>query len=281
MNINLPLILTLAVLITGLIWVLDIVWFAPRRRRALAAVERRYARGDLPAAANQAAFEAEYAEVSRESAWIEYSKSFFPVLLIVFVLRSFVAEPFQIPSGSMEPTLQIGDFILVNKYTYGIRLPVLNKRIIRINEPQRGDVMVFFPPHQPDIYYIKRVIGVPGDEIQYVNNQLYINGELIEESDEELLPPQAPRYRRVTETIGDASFTVYKNIHGGQPFRDTRWVVPDGHYFTMGDNRDNSLDSRGWGMVSEDAIVGKAFAVWMHWDSFFSLPSFNRAGAIE
>lgn len=281
MTINLPLILTLAVLITGLIWLLDILWFAPRRRRALAEVERRYAGRDLPAAANQAAYQQEYDRVSRESPWIEYSKSFFPVLLIVFVLRSFVVEPFQIPSGSMEPTLQIGDFILVNKYTYGIRLPVLNKRVIPVKDPQRGDVMVFFPPHQPDIYYIKRVVGIPGDEIQYLDNRLYINGELIEESDEELLPPAAPRYRRVTESIGDTQFTVYKNLHSPQRLRENRWVVPEGHYFTMGDNRDNSLDSRGWGMVSEDAIVGKAFAIWMHWDSFFSLPSFSRAGAIE
>lgn len=301
MNINLPLILTLAVFFTGLVWLLDaFIWSKPRKQR-VAEVEQRFAgflkepTPDKSAEARlrethaktQAAYEAARETAAREPMLVEYSKSFFPVLLLVFVLRSFVAEPFQIPSGSMEPTLEIGDFILVNKYTYGIRLPVLNTKVISINEPQRGDVMVFFPPHMPDTYFIKRVIGLPGDEVRYINHVLYINGEQVPETLLADLPVGNPYYREVSETLGETTFTAKKNQVpseiSGQPHRQYPgvWRVPEGHYFMMGDNRDNSADSRVWGMVSEDAIVGKAFAVWMHWDSFFSIPSFSRVGVIE
>src|SRR5690606_10019592 len=166
-------------------------------------------------AKTQAAYEAARETAAREPMLVEYSKSFFPVLLLVFVLRSFIAEPFQIPSGSMEPTLAIGDFILVNKFTYGIRLPVLNKKIIEINQPQRGDVMVFFPPHMPDTYYIKRVIGLPGDHIKYIDHVLYINGEVVHENLQAMLPAGNPFYRQVTETIGDKTFTTKKNLEPG------------------------------------------------------------------
>jgi signal peptidase I len=298
MNFNLPLILTLAVFITGLVWLFDALVLARPRKQKIAAVDHQFigvktsseAVGSGPKTTDeraQAAYESARAAAAKEPALIEYSKSFFPVLLLVFVLRSFIAEPFQIPSGSMEPTLEVGDFILVNKFTYGIRLPVINKKIIDINQPKRGDVMVFFPPHMPETYFIKRVIGLPGDQIKYINHVLYINGEVVEENLQALLPAGNPYYRQVTETIDDRTFATKKNLEpgilSGQPnvrYAGT-WQVPDGYYFMMGDNRDNSADSRDWGVVSEDAIVGKAFAVWMHWDSLFSIPSFGRAGVIN
>lgn len=300
MNINLPLILTLLVLGSGLIWLFDIFFLAKPRRQKIAEVEQQFAgfknrpavtennsraKADYEAANN--AYETAHTTAAREPLLVEYSKSFFPVLLLVFVLRSFIAEPFQIPSGSMEPTLDIGDFILVNKFTYGIRLPVLDKKIIDINQPKRGDVMVFFPPHMPDTYFIKRVIGLPGDHIKYLNHVLYINGTRIEESEPELLPAGNPYYRQVLENIDGKTFTVNKNIVPGQlsglPHLGYlgEWTVPAGHYFMMGDNRDHSADSRVWGLVADDAIVGKAFAVWMHWDKLFSIPSFDRVGIIQ
>jgi signal peptidase I len=140
---------------------------------------------------------------------------------------------------------------------------------------------VFFPPHAPDTYYIKRVIGLPGDHISYNNHVLTINGQVIPEKLEAVLPVGAPYQRLVKETIDGKEFTAYKHLIPGDLSRQGSWVVPEGHYFMMGDNRDNSYDSRGWGFVSEDAIVGKAFAVWMHWETFFSIPSFNHAGVIH
>ncbi|WP_111643075.1 signal peptidase I [Marinimicrobium alkaliphilum] len=281
MNIDLPLILTLAVLITGGIWLFDWLVLSKPRKRALAALDAEYSDARLQEPKERERYRLARDQVEQEPTLIEYSKSFFPVLLLVFVLRSFIAEPFQIPSGSMEPTLEIGDFILVNKFTYGLRLPVINRKVIPVNDPERGDVMVFFPPHQPDIYFIKRVIGIPGDVVEYNNHQLTINGEPVVESSEELLPGAGPQVRQVTEQLGDTEFSVYKNLTPGSFSREGRWTVPEGYYFMMGDNRDSSHDSRGWGMVSEDAIVGKAFAIWMHWDSLFSLPSFERVGRIR
>jgi len=301
MSINLPLILSLAVLVTGLIWLFDaLVWARPRKQR-LDAIDQQFAgflKQPVPDADADKSVKADYETrlsayqsahdvAGHQPSFVEFSKSFFPVLLLVFVLRSFLAEPFQIPSGSMEPTLDVGDFILVNKYTYGIRLPVLNKKIISVNDPERGDVMVFFPPHLPETYFIKRVIGLPGDEIEYRNHQLFINGELVQESAEERLPTGNPYYRRVHETIDGKEFTTHKNLIPGELSGEPRrgfagkWKVPEGHYFMMGDNRDHSSDSRQWLFVSEDAIVGKAFAIWMHWDSLFSIPSFDRVGKIQ
>lgn len=284
-NINLPLILTIGVFVTGLIWLFDALVLAGPRRRAVASAKAQFDGVDLGEehSENRKLYFQAVAAAEREPVLVEYSKSFFPVLLVVFVLRSFVAEPFQIPSGSMEPTLDIGDFILVNKYTYGIRLPVINKKIIPINDPERGDVMVFFPPHLPDTYYIKRVVGLPGDEIRYIDHRLYVNGEPVPETLQAVLPPQAPQYRLTRERLGEHEFTARKYLRPGQYSRHGAWRVPDGHYFMMGDNRDNSFDSRGWDdpFVPEDHIVGKAVAVWMHWDSLFSLPSFDRAGTIE
>ena len=280
-SINLPLILTLAVLITGLVWLFDVLLLSRPRKAKLAAVEKQFSGMALETEQQKNAFDEAKSIAAKEPILVEYSKSFFPVLFIVFFLRSFLVEPFQIPSGSMIPTLEVGDFILVNKFAYGVRAPVLNTEIIPIGKPERGDVMVFFPPHQPETYYIKRVIGLPGDHISYNNHVLTINGKVIEEKLVAELPAGAPVLRMVKETIDDKEFTAYKHIHPSRLSVQGSWKVPEGHYFMMGDNRDNSLDSREWGFVSEDAIVGKAFAVWMHWEKFLSIPSFDHVGVIK
>lgn len=280
-SINLPLILTLAVLVTGLVWLFDAFVLARPRKEKVAAVEKQFCGMALDTEQQKTAYEDAKSVAGREPVLVEYAKSFFPVLFIVFFLRSFLVEPFQIPSGSMIPTLEVGDFILVNKFAYGIREPITNTQLIPVGKPQRGDVMVFFPPHAPDTYYIKRVIGIPGDHISYINHVLTINGKVIEEKLLAELPVGAPYYRTVTETIDDKTFTANKHLQPGHLSVRGSWVVPEGHYFMMGDNRDNSLDSRDWGTVSEDAIVGKAFAVWMHWDKFLSIPSFDHVGVIK
>jgi len=280
-SINLPLILTLAVMITGLVWLFDALVLSRPRKAKLAAVEKQFTGMAMETEHQKEVFEEAKAVATKEPLLVEYSKSFFPVLFIVFFLRSFLVEPFQIPSGSMIPTLEVGDFILVNKFAYGVRAPVLNTEIIPIGKPERGDVMVFFPPHQPETYYIKRVIGLPGDHISYNNHVLSINGKVIEEKLVAELPAGAPVLRMVTEKIDGKEFTAYKHLHPSRLSARGSWTVPAGHYFMMGDNRDNSLDSREWGFVSEEAIVGKAFAVWMHWEKFLSLPSFDHVGVIK
>jgi signal peptidase I len=280
-SINLPLILTLAVFITGMVWLFDALVLSRPRKAKLAAVEKQFAGMALETEHQKEVFEEAKAVATKEPILVEYSKSFFPVLFIVFFLRSFLVEPFQIPSGSMIPTLEVGDFILVNKFAYGVRAPVINTELIPIGKPERGDVMVFFPPHQPETYYIKRVIGLPGDHISYNNHILTINGKVIEEKLIAELPAGAPVRRMVTENIDGKEFTVDKHWHANRLSVRGSWTVPAGHYFMMGDNRDNSLDSREWGFVSEDAIVGKAFAVWMHWEKFLSIPSFDHVGVIK
>ena len=210
---------------------------------------------------------------------VEFIGSLAPVLGLVLVLRSFVVEPFQIPSSSMVPTLKVGDFILVNKWTYGVRLPVLRSKIIDIESPKRGDVMVFFPPHV-DRYFIKRVVGLPGDEIHVLDGVLYINGEKMPQK---VLPDEvaAPRSVVMTEELTGVEHMIQKRLLPTRLSQNYTAVVPEGHYFMMGDNRDNSSDSRVWGPVPEERIVGKAFARWMFWDKFLSLPNFERAGKID
>lgn len=281
MNINLPLILSLAVFITGLIWLFDIMVLARPRREKLAAVERQFQQIEVSQQHKNEAYQTAKTAAGQEPFLVEYAKSFFPVLFVVFFLRSFLVEPFQIPSGSMVPTLEVGDFILVNKFAYGLRIPVVNKTFIPVSSPKRGDVMVFFPPHNPKTYFIKRVIGLPGDEISYINHVLTINGEVVPETLLAKLPVGAPELRVVTETIDGKEVTIYKHLIPGYLSVRGAWKVPQGHYFMMGDNRDNSADSRDWGFVSEDAIVGKAFAVWMHWEHFLSIPSFDHVGVIR
>jgi signal peptidase I len=289
-SINLPLILTLAVLITGVIWLIDILFFASARRARVAAVEQQFQPVDTANESKKEAYETARAAAAKEPLSVEYAKSFFPVLFIVFFLRSFLVEPFQIPSGSMIPTLQVGDFILVNKFAYGLRVPVLNKTFIPVGEPKRGDVMVFFPPHQPKTYFIKRVIGLPGDKVRYSNNVLYLNGvevkqEFVKKAFPEWGSPCMAMRQQLTvvnEVLDGVAHKMQKcDQPGALSAGDRTWVVAEGHYFMMGDNRDNSGDSRDWGTVSEDAIVGKAFAVWMHWEEFFSIPSFNNVGVVK
>jgi len=214
-----------------------------------------------------------------EDSLIGFFASLAPVLAIVLILRSFVVEPFQIPSRSMEPTLKVGDFILVNKWTYGIRLPVLHTKIFDISSPQRGDVMVFFPPHQ-DRYFIKRVVGLPGDKINLIKGILYINGEKMAQR-EALGEAKSARSIVMEENLGGAKHLMQKRFSPTRLSLNFSNVVPEGHYFMMGDNRDNSSDSRVWGPVPEDRIVGKAFARWMFWDRFLSTPSFERVGKIQ
>lgn len=251
MNLDLPAILVLATATTGGIWLIDILFFAKKRK------------------ANN---------IEKEPLIFEYSKSFFPVILIVLLLRSFLVEPFRIPSGSMMPTLLVGDFILVNKYTYGIRLPVLNKKIFEVGEPQRGDVFVFRFPLQPEIDYIKRVVGVPGDVIDYRNKVLYVNGEPMAGTTLGAYTGVGSGTRETgslehVENLAGIEHAILTHPmapdfpHGCTVLRKGPVTVPDGAYFAMGDNRDNSNDSRCWGFVSEEHLVGKAFAIWMHWDS--------------
>lgn len=216
--------------------------------------------------------------VKQEEGLIEFAGSLAPVLGLVLILRSFIVEPFQIPSQSMVPTLKVGDFILVNKWAYGVRLPVLRNKVIDVASPQRGDVMVFFPPHT-DRYFIKRVVGLPGDQVNVINGVLYIDGEKMPQQS---MPDLAESARSVvmTETFDDAEHLIQKRTSPTRLSQNYSTVVPQGHYFMMGDNRDNSSDSRVWGPVPEERIVGKAFARWMFWDTFFSVPSFERAGTI-
>lgn len=256
------LVLVMLTVLSGLIAGLDHWWFE-RRRRALSAT-----------------LQSSSPTLVAQRPIAEYSRSFFPVLAAVLVLRSFIVEPFQIPSASMVPTLQVGDYILVNKFSYGLRLPVLKTKILGVGEPQRGDVIVFFPPHK-NVYFIKRLIGLPGDHLQYRHKVLYINGVKAEQT--YLATLALPRGTELaSEKLGDVVHDINKQVDSFYPIADEVDVtVEPGHYFMMGDNRDNSADSRFWGQVPQENIVGRAFAVWMHWESLFSVPSFDRVGKIR
>jgi signal peptidase I len=210
---------------------------------------------------------------------VEYSRSFFPVLLLVLVVRSFLFEPFRIPSSSMVPTLLVGDFIFVNKFIYGLRLPAINTKIMDIGDPERGDVMVFRLPSDPSVNYIKRIVGLPGDTVVYRSKRLTINGNAIDMLPKgELSRSSGRNALLVTEMLGDAEHDVVID-----PFsigREGTYKVPAGHYFMMGDNRDNSQDSRysQVGFVPEQNIVGKAVRIWMNWD-FPAAPQWRRIGS--
>ena len=255
--------LVIAAAVTGAIWLFDLLVLGPRRIMTSQAKS-------APAA------QSSVNNAEKLPWYVDFSRSFFPVILIVLVLRSFIVEPFRIPSGSMEPTLYSGDFILVNKFSYGLRLPVLNTNILPLGEPQRGDVIVFRYPDDPALAYIKRVIGLPGDELEYRAKQLYINGQPVEQ---DVLPalPERPGYEQRLEYLGEATHhiqvsrngTMGVHFAGLQPFGnigDWRYKVPKGSYFVMGDNRDNSSDSRVWGVMPEQNLIGKAFFIWMNWD---------------
>jgi signal peptidase I len=215
--------------------------------------------------------------------YVETARSFFPVVLIVLVLRSFLVEPFRIPSGSMMPTLLIGDFILVNKFTYGIRLPVLHTKVIEMKTPQRGDIVVFRYPKDPSVDYIKRVIGLPGDKVVYYQKKLYINGQPINQVSlgayQGVKEDDSPEnIEHLLENLTPVEHSILiTHEHGAF---DNEYVVPAGHYFMMGDNRDNSNDSRYWGTVPEENLVGKAFFIWMSWDLGHGGIVFNRIGTV-
>jgi signal peptidase I len=250
--------------VTGAVWAVEAGWL--RRRRAAGA---------------------------KQPWWVEYSVSFFPVILIVFMLRSFLVEPFKIPSSSMVPTLLVGDFILVNKFTYGIRLPVVNKKIVQLRNPERGDVMVFRYPEDPSLDYIKRVVGLPGDRIEYRNKRLIINGNPVpvRQVDDYLSKERMQFSRRFVETLNGTEHQILLEDDAPAFVAPSRafpqaancnyninglaCTVPPGHYFMMGDNRDNSSDSRVWGFVPDENIVGKAFFIWLNLNELGRFGSFR------
>ena len=295
---NFALLLFLATFVTGLYWVAEKRVFLPRRRAASEQLAAEQARRS--AELERMGVKADSIDIAdaqhkllAQPWWLDWTAGLFPVIVVVFLLRSFLFEPFKIPSGSMIPTLRVGDLILVNKFHYGVRLPVLNTKVIANHEPQRGDVMVFRYPPQPSLDYIKRVIGVPGDEVAYLNKRLTVNGQPVPTaSAPEFFDSDSMRYARQFEERhgGKTYYTLNDNdrpafIPGASdfPYKDQcRYSVegvvckvPAGHYFMMGDNRDNSLDSRYWGFVPEANIVGKAFFVWMNFGDL------GRIGAFE
>jgi len=261
---NFALFLLILLVVTGAVWLLDVALL--RKGRAADA---------------------------RQPWWIEYSISFFPVILIVFLLRSFLVEPFKIPSGSMIPTLLIGDFILVNKYAYGIRVPVLNRKVIEIGRPARGDVMVFRYPVDPSLDYIKRVVAVPGDRLEYRGRRLYINGAAVpvRRIDDYLSKERMQFSQRFAEKLNTVEHEIlieedapaFVQRMRSFPFQDNcnyntsglACTVPPDHYFVMGDNRDNSSDSRVWGFVPDDHIVGRAFFIWLNFNELGRFGSFR------
>lgn len=282
---NFALAMFIALVVTGAIWLLDSLVLRARRESAV----RRDMERLVPGTGGTEAARAELERTKgREPWWVEYSRSFFPVILVVFLLRSFLVEPFKIPSGSMIPTLLVGDFILVNKYTYGIRLPVINVKVLDVSAPQRGEVMVFRYPENPSLDYIKRVVGLPGDRISYRNKRLLLNGEAVRmDSDGEYTYVEAGMSyvsaQRFTEHLGGHRHAVLINpeapavqLQGVRQFPHREnceyndegftCTVPPGHYFLLGDNRDSSSDSRYWGFVPERNIVGKAFMIWWNFD---------------
>ena len=248
--VSLPLVLVVATAASGAVWGYDVLSGARRARRASGATD---------------------------PVMVEYARAFFPILLLVLVLRSFVAEPFRIPSASMLPTLEPGDFILVNKYAYGLRLPVLDRKVVEVGVPARGDVVVFRFPPDPRQDYIKRVVGLPGDVVEYRGKTLTVNGEPVPL---ELLQPRAGTdelgARQGLERLAGSDHRVL--VRPWQPDPAGRWVVPAGHYFVMGDNRDNSRDSRIWGFVPESHLVGRATVVWMSWRPSAPRPRWERVG---
>jgi len=262
MNLDFAFVLVVLTSLAGFIWLVDSLLFRQRRR------DKAAQKGPEPA---------------REPIAVEYARSLFPVLLIVLLFRSFLFEPFKIPSGSMIPTLLIGDFIVVNKFSYGLRLPVLNKKFISYGDPQRGDVAVFRYPVDPKINFIKRVIGLPGDSISYRGKQLFVNGTLVntqdlgqfKTTDIKCSTPRKDAVQKYENLGADGHQMLIHDAAGG---RNGQWVVPEGHYFMMGDNRDRSNDSREWGFVPEKNLVGRAVGIWLNFDFEKGCADWSRVG---
>ena len=295
---NFALLLFLATVVTGAYWLAERFYFLPQRRRAAQALldadNQRRAELDRMGIQKVDGDVAEARErLLMQPWWLDWTAGLFPVICAVFLLRSFLFEPFKIPSGSMIPTLLVGDLILVNKFTYGVRLPVINKKITEGNPVQRGDVMVFRYPPQPSMDYIKRVVGVPGDEIAYLNKRLTVNGKPVDTTAlPDFFDADAMRYfKQFDEQLGAQRHRIIVNpdapafVQGASNFAGREGCrysvegvtckVPEGHYFMMGDNRDNSLDSRYWGFVPEANIVGKAFFVWMNFGNLKRIGAFH------
>lgn len=302
LSLSFPAILLVLTVLTGLMWLLDKFHFAKARKAKANAAVAEYEAGaakSVRAAMGQSAVDEQVATLRKtamqQPAWLDWTAGFFPVILAVFVLRSFIAEPFRIPSPSMEPTLRTGDFILVNKFTWGLRMPVYHTKLLEIGKPDRGDVIVFRYPLDENFDYIKRVVGVPGDVIEYVGKQLKINGQPASYQAKEdygyVYKDSVLMNKQFAETklqsagaskthavltlpnalgLPDVKPKGCEAIEGGM-----KCTVPANSYFVMGDNRDNSEDSRYWGFVPERNIVGKAYFIWMNF------PGFNRFGSFE
>ena len=264
MEIDFALILVVAVIVSGAIWLLDSLVFRKRR-------------------------ELKSASSSKEPVLVEYARSFFPIILVVLLVRSFLFEPFRIPSSSMMPTLLVGDFIFVNKFVYGLRLPVLNTRFVDIGEPRRGDVIVFRKPQEPHVNYIKRLVGLPGDVISYRNKQVFVNDipvALEGSGDAQRVQCGQDAHGRpmyfdgttVTETLDGVQHEIYLGRKSDYPSAYLDRVVPEGYFFVMGDNRDCSQDSRIIGFIPEQNLVGRAVAIWMNWDWNNSSLMWERIG---
>lgn len=249
-------ILTFGTLITGAVWALDTMICKPKR---------------IQIAASGSNVESEnIVACKKEPKVVEYCRSFFPILLIVLLLRAFLAEPFRIPSGSMKPTLLEGDFILVNKFTYGLRMPITGYKLLGLNEPQRGDVLIFRYPEDTSVNFIKRVIALPGDTVSYRNHELFLNGQKItidylgtEQDFDEI--GRIEVLKKFKEKIGSKEHLLYQSR--SELRTQDEITIPEGHYFVMGDNRDNSEDSRKWGLVPEHLILGKGEYIWFSWNN--------------
>ena len=296
---NFALLLFVLTVATGIYWLAEIVYFRRRRERAARQIAAQYSARQQELA-RQGIKQADNADVKQmrerllmQPWWLDWTAGLFPVIFAVFLLRSFLFEPFKIPSGSMVPTLLVGDLILVNKYHYGVRLPVLNTKVLENNTPQRGDVMVFRYPRNPGIDYIKRVVAVPGDEVAYVDKRLYLNGKAVPtRALPEFYDEDGQRYaQQFEEKFGEDAHRILTNADRPPfvlaaydfPYKENcrysgegvRCKVPAGHYFVMGDNRDNSEDSRFWGFVPDENIVGRAFFIWMNFSDFKRIGTFH------
>ncbi len=242
--------MALIVVVSGAVWAVD-SWFLAPRRRPAAAGERAGERPPRPAV-------------------VEYARSFFPVFLVVLLVRSFVVEPFRIPSGSMMPTLLAGDFIAVNKFSYGLRLPIMERKVFDVGAPGRGDVVVFRFPADGETVFIKRIVGLPGDRIRYGRDRtLYVNGAAARQGEGRTYTGAGSGSHMTgaehrTETLDGRTHALLHRP--GLPVAAGEWTVPEGRYFVLGDNRDKSHDSRFWGFVPEENLIGPASIVWMHWD---------------